>query len=362
MNQAQFQSLLEQQIGKGYIKNIVARVQSRDGRVDLAGAAGVADAQRRAAMTPDTPYFVASISKMYTAAMIMRLHEQGLLDLDHTISSYLPAALVDGIHVHKGNDYSHRLKVYQLVGQTSGLPDYYEDKPQGGRSLYDDLKCGAPDRAYSTEELIAIVRAIPPRFEPDARNGTKSHYSDTNYHLLGAIIEAVTGKPYAENLQQMVCEPLGLQHTYAFDASQPPRDTPPATIYFQDRALELPLLFSSFAAEGGIVSTTTESLIFLRAFLDGRLFDKKHFERMTRQWNTVYFPLQYGYGMMRFKMSRILSPFQPAPELIGHSGSTGSFAFYSPERALCFAGTTNQAAARSKPFRLMLQIANRLKS
>lgn len=362
MNQTQFQSLLERQIGKGHIKNIVARVQSRDSRIDLAGAAGVADAQGRVAMTPDTPYFIASISKMYTAAMIMSLHEQGSLDLDHTVSTYLPAALVDGIHVYKGNDYSHRLKVYQLLSQTSGLPDYYEDKPQGGHSLYDDLKRGAPDRAYSTEEMIALVRTILPKFEPDARNGTKSHYSDTNYHLLGAIIEAVTGKPYAENLLQTICEPLDLRHTYAFDASRPPRDTPPATLYFKDRALNLPLLFSSWVAEGGIVTTAAESLTFLRAFLDGKLFDKKHFERMTHQWNTVFFPLQYGYGMMRFKMSRILSPFQPVPELIGHSGSTGSFAFYSPERDLYFAGTVNQAATRSKPFRLMLQIANRLKS
>lgn len=361
MNQAQFQTLLKQQIGKGNVRNIVARVQSSDGRVDLAGASGFADADGRTPMSADTPYHIASVSKTYTAAMIMQLHDQGKLNLDQPIATYLPADLLAGIHVHRGHDYSHELKVYQLVAQTSGLPDYFEDKPKGGRSLYDDLKQGAPDRAYTTQELLAIVRDIPPKFEPDAKNGRKAHYSDTNYHLLGAIIEATTGQSYADNLQRMICEPLGLQNTYAFDASHP-RHPHPATIWFKQRALDLPLFLSSHAAEGGIVSTTAESVTFLRAFFAGELFAKPNFERMTRQWNGIFYPLQYGYGLMRFRLSRIMSPFQPAPELIGHSGSTGSFAFHSPERELYFAGTFNQSAAPGKPFRLMLQIANRLRS
>jgi D-alanyl-D-alanine carboxypeptidase len=360
MNQATFESWVTRQIGND-IKNIVVHVQSRDGRVDLAAAAGSADAERTTAMTVDTPYFIASVSKMYTAAMIIKLYEQGRLDLDNAISAYLPAALLEGIHVYKGRDYSQQIRVYQLVSQTSGLPDYFEDRPKGGRSLYDDLKRGAPDRSYTSEELMAIVRSIPPKFEPDARNGKRAHYSDTNYHLLGMIIEAVTGKSYTENLAHMISDPLGLQHTYAFNASQARSERKPAAIYFKDRVLDLPLFISSHVAEGGIVSTTAESLVFLRGFFDGKLFDKQHFERMTRQWNGIFFPIQYGYGIMRFKMSRILSPFQPAPELIGHSGSTGSFAFYSPERELYFAGTINQSAAPGRPFRLMLQLANQLK-
>lgn len=361
MDQPKFQSFIDKQIGAGGIKNIVAHVQSADGQVNLAAAAGTADPVTGTAMTVDSPYFIASISKTYTAAMIMMLYEQGLLDLDTTVSAYLPGKLLDGIHVYKGHDYSHELKVYQLMSQTSGLPDYFEGKPNGGRSLYDDIKHGAPDRSYTTEELMAIARGVPPRFEPDARNGRKAHYSDTNYHLLGAVIEAVTGKSYAENLTQLICNPLGLQHTYAFDARLMESRQKPAMIYFKDRALDLPLFISSHVAEGGLVSTTAESIIFLRAFFDGRLFDKKHFDRMMRQWNGVFFPLQYAYGLMRFKLPRILSPFQPAPEYIGHSGSTGSFAFYSPDRQLYFAGTVNQSSKPGKPFQLMIQIANALR-
>lgn len=353
MNQTKFEAFIRNQVGKGHIHNITAHIQSGDNRVNVSAAAGFASVTDQTPMTTDTPYFIASVSKMYTAAMIMRLHEQGKLNLDRMISEYLPAALLDGIHIYKGRDYSQQIRVYELLSQTSGLPDYFEDKPAGGRSLYDEIKNGAPDRAYSIEELMVIVRSLKPKSEPSAKK--RAHYSDTNYHLLGAIIESVTEQSYAQNLLTMICKPLELENTYAFAASQAESV---ATIYFKDRPLNVPLFIASHLAEGGIVSTTAESLVFLRAFFAGQLFDKAHFERMTREWNNIFFPIQYAYGIMRFSIPRIMSPFQRPPELIGHSGSTGSFAFYMPQRDFYLAGTINQSASPGKPFRLMLQMAN----
>ncbi len=361
MQQTQFATLIAAQVGKGAVKNIVAHVQSQDGTLDFASAAGLAHVASGVPMTVDTPYCIASVSKLYTVALIMRLYEQGLIDLDQPISAYLPAPLLEGIHVHHGRDYSQQLTVAQLVSQTSGLPDYFEDKPKGGQSLDEAFQAGAPDRGYSTPELMAITRSIPAKFAPAAHDGKKAHYADTNYHLLGAIIEAVTGQTYAAAVEQMICAPLGLRHTYALTAERVQSEPKFATIYAQDRALDLPLFLASHGAEGGIIATTRENLTFLRAFFDGKLFDAQHFTRMTRQWNSIFFPIQYAYGIMRFKMPRILSPFQPMPELIGHSGSTGSFAFYSPARALYMVGTLNQTNAPSKPFRLMLQIMSAIK-
>lgn len=361
MSQTEFETFVNNQVGKGGVQNITARVQSADGEKDFSAAAGFVDSARQSAMTPATPYFTASVSKTYTAAMVIYLHEAGKINLDALIADYLPADLLDGIHVYNGRDYSQQIKVYQLMSQTSGLPDYFEDKPRGGRSLYDELKAGMTDRAYSTAELMDIVRGLTPKFAPGAKDGKRAHYADTNYHLLGAIIEAVTGKSYADNLTEIICQPLGFKNTYAFDATLAGSRPKPAMIYVKDRPLDLPLFISSHAAEGGIVATTAETVIFLRAFFDGKLFDKAHFERMMRQWNGIFFPLQYAYGLMRFRIPRWLSPFQPTPELIGHSGSTGSFAFYMPSRGLYFAGTINQAATPGKPFRLMLQMANKVR-
>ncbi len=356
MNEAKLQTLLEKQINKGGVYNIVAGVQSQDGSVDISGAAGIADAEAGIPMTVDTPYLVASITKMYTATVIINLHDQGLLSLDKAISEYLPASLINGIHVHKGKDYSSQIKVYQLVNQTSGLADYFEDKPKGGHSLFDDLKQGR-DRAFDIEQVMAMVRGLSPRFEPGAKNGTKASYADTNYQLLGAIIESVTGKSVADNFQEMIFTPLDLKHTYVYDTAAPRPDAP-AAVYFKERVTNIPKFLTSNTPDGGIVSTVSENLIFLRAFFDGKLFDKKYFDRMTSRWNSIFFPLRYGYGMMQLKMPRIFSPFRPIPEFIGHSGSTGSFAFYCPKKALYLTGTVNQTASPSRPIRLMIQIAN----
>jgi CubicO group peptidase (beta-lactamase class C family) len=109
-----------------------------------------------------------------------------------------------------------------------------------------------------------------------------------------------------------------------------------------------------------LVSTVAESLAFLRGFFEGKLFDAGHLPRMTRRWNSLFFPIQYGYGLMRIKMPRVFSPFKPSAEFIGHSGASGSFAFAVPARGLYLAGTVNQAQAPGRPIRLMMHMENAL--
>jgi CubicO group peptidase (beta-lactamase class C family) len=98
------QSVLDMQIGKGNVYNAVAAVQSHDRSIDFIGSAGIVGAQTGAAMTEDTPYFIASVSKMYTAAIVMRLYEEKRIDLNAPIPQYLPATLTRAIHVYKGKE------------------------------------------------------------------------------------------------------------------------------------------------------------------------------------------------------------------------------------------------------------------
>jgi CubicO group peptidase (beta-lactamase class C family) len=345
------QTLLDKQIGRGNVYNIVTAVQSHDRRIDFVGAAGIADAQTGAAMTPDTPYFIASVSKMYTATIVMRLYEEKHIDLDAPISKYLPASLIRGIHVYKGTDYSDQIKVSELIAQTSGLADHEGDKPKGGKSVMDKLKAGQ-DLAIDTEEAIEIVRTLSPRFAPGKPG--KAHYSNTNYRLLGAIIESVTEKPMAVNIEEMIAAPLDLPNTYLFDWTTPRPDATPATVYFRKAPAIIPKYLSSNISDGGLVSTASECLIFLRAFFEGQLFDKALLDRMLA-WNSIFFPLRYGYGLMYFKLPRFFWP-HPLPEFIGHSGSTGSFAFICPSRSLYLAGTVNQASSPAKSFFLMIDL------
>jgi D-alanyl-D-alanine carboxypeptidase len=149
------QALLDTQIGKGHVHNVVAAVQSYDRSIDFVGAAGIADPGTGAAMTPDTPYFIASVTKMVTAAVVMRLQEEKRIDLQAPISDYLPPSLTQTIHVYKGKDYSNRIKIAHLLDQSSGLADYEADKPNGGKSVLEELKAGQ-DRTIDTAEAIEI--------------------------------------------------------------------------------------------------------------------------------------------------------------------------------------------------------------
>lgn len=330
------QTLIDKESRKSNTHSVLLGVQSADGRVNFQGAAGEA--------SPDSAYFIASITKMFTATVIMQLVDEERLDLDASVTDYLPGDLLDGIHVYEGIDHSHQLKVYQLIHQTSGLADYYEDE------FIEDFKNNR-DRAYNLDDVLTIVRGLKPSAAPDSG---KSYYSDTNYQLLGAIIEAITDCPVAQVFQDRIFGPLELDQTYVFDHTVQRSKSIP--LYNKSQRLDVPLALSSMAPDGGIVSTLADSLRFLRAYFDGDLFNKAHFERMY-QWNALFFPIQYGYGLMRFKLPRWMTLFRDTPELIGHSGSSGSFAFYAPRQKLYMAGTFNQIDKPSRPFNFMLKVA-----
>lgn len=331
------QALLNHEKKAAHTHTILLGVQSEKGGIKYRGAIGDA--------TPDSPYFIASVTKMYTTAVLLALADQRKLDLDAEISRYLPAQLLDGLHVYKGTDYSRQLKVYQLIHQTSGLADYFEG------SLLNDFKQNR-DQTYSVADTVDMARKLKPRFAPDSSGGRKSFYADTNYQLLGEIIESLTEQSLADVFRIHIFERLNLTKSYLF---QPDADIDQVLpLYHKDQPLHLPQAMASERGAGAIVSTVPDSLRFLRAYFNGELFQKKHFPRLYR-WNRLFFPMQYGYGLMRFKLPRLMTLFRKTPELIGHSGSSGSFAFYAPEEKLYFAGTFNQLDEPARPFNFLLR-------
>ncbi|MBC8509379.1 MAG: serine hydrolase [Chloroflexi bacterium] len=128
-------------------------------------------------------------------------------------------------------------------------------------------------------------------------------------------------------------------------------------MYFKENPLLIPLAMTSFGPDGGIVSTTEEMMVFIRAFFRGDLFPPDYFNEM-KQWNKIFYPLEYGVGLARFKLPRLFSPFKPMPELLGHSGLSGAFAFYSPDKNVYLTGTVNQIHHPDISFKLMLQLIN----
>jgi D-alanyl-D-alanine carboxypeptidase len=337
------------------VRNCVLSVMKGDGSFSWSGAAGVAHQDSQLPMSKDTPIFIASILKLYTATIIMRLQEQGALSLDDPMSKYLPEDLIKGIHVYKGKDYSREITIKQLLSNTSGIADYYTEKPKGGKSVF-ELLLENPERTWGEDETIEFARD---KLEPNFPPGTDASYSDTNFDLLGKIIEAITGQPLHTVYEDFIYRPLGLTHTWLIERSAPQIPIPPADVFYENR--NITNIRSNSAYWPYMVSTAQEMIIFLKALNEGRIVSKDTLKLM-HDWHKLEFPLQYGYGTMYFKLPPIMTKVTKMSPLWGHSGTTGSFLYYSQDMDLYLAGTVNQVDSKIKPFMLMMKVIRAVKS
>jgi len=304
-------------------------VESGEGALSWRGASGNLQADQR--------YFIASVTKMIVTVVVLRLRDEGRLTLDDPIRSHLGADLTHGLHVVDGVDRSDQITVRHLISNTSGLTDYFFGKGPDGKNAGDALLQGN-DEAWPLERIVERARTLKPRFLPGQRG--KVHYSDTNYELLGRIIETATGADIADVFDELVFRPLGLRETYAFRDES---DTTPAPMYYRDRPLHVPKYIASVTAEGGVVSTAAEVMAFLKAFFDGTFFPRATVDEL-KVWNRIYFPGQFdfGIGLERQWLPWVMSPFTPLGDLLGFWGQSGAFAFHNPQRDLFFTGTVNQ--------------------
>lgn len=371
-----FQELLHDLVTRQTIHHAVLAVSSGDGRLQWSGASGEARPDGTP-MQPDTPYFIASVDKLFTATIVFKLCERGHVGLNEPISTYLPRTLIEGTHRLDGVDYTDTITVRHLLGHTSGLADWLEDRPKGDRSMLERVT-EEGDRSLPIEDLLDIVRRLTPHFRPqpcEAMN-PKVRYSDTNFMLLAALIEAVTARPLHQVHEEMLFRPLNLRHTWVAGHSSPLEPAlEPATVWAGKEPLEIPRLMQSI---WGIFSTAEDGSRFLRALVRGDLFDDRAtLAKMQERWNRFGFPLdraalrlpswpiEYGLGIMRFHdpvlrlvghLPRAIAPIYPAPAVIGHTGSTGSWSFHCPRLNLFLSGTVDQAAAGAVPFRLVPKV------
>ncbi|MFJ6616112.1 serine hydrolase domain-containing protein [Kitasatospora sp. NPDC091335] len=156
--------------------------------------AGVGDLATRAAVPADGQVRIGSNTKTFTAVVVLQLVGEGRIDLDASVDTYLPG-LVRG----EGVD-GHGITVRQLLQHTSGLPDY--------EGLLDEASLR--QRYFEPRELLDMALGGKPVFAP----GEKFGYSSTNYVLAGLIVQRVTGRPLAEEIDRRIVRRIGLRHTY----------------------------------------------------------------------------------------------------------------------------------------------------
>jgi D-alanyl-D-alanine carboxypeptidase len=299
----------------------------------------------------DDQFFIASTTKLFVTAIIMQLRFEKKLLLEDKLLIHIPEEIISKLNFYNGVDYSNQITIKQLLAHTSGVPDYFEGRQENGKSLLDDLTSGI-DQYWSFNDIITETRKIKSTFMPDQKG--KALYSDTNFQLLGKIIETIEKKSFDLVLSERILKPLKLSNTFMYRDAD---DIRPKHMYYKENELIIPRAMSSFGPDGGIISTSKDLMTFLNAFFEGNIIPIEYIEKM-QIWNRIFYPLESGIGIHRLKLPWIFSPFKPIPEIIGHSGLSGAFAYFCPKKNLYMTGTVNQISNPDISFKLMIKILN----
>ena len=330
---AELQRLLDETVSDGFVPGAVLSV-SMPGYLPWNGASGIADGRRDMPMDPGTLMRLGSITKMFTAVVVLQLAEEGKIDLDETIGSYLPDIV----------PLADRTTIRHLLSHRSGVFDYLEDS----RFFIEAYR--NPERTYTPEELVGMVAQFGAAFEPGTEGAWK--YSSTNYVILGMLVEQVTGRALAEEMRQRIFDPLGLTHTFFAPDEVPAGDLAQGYIDASDRSdVSMTFVFGT----GNIISTADDLRRFVDALFGGRLLNADTLAMMTAVVDTggaYEMPeLEYGLGMMRARLEVGQGPEgDPRPDeistVVGHIGGIAGFrsaAWWVPESGITIALSLNQA-------------------
>jgi len=254
--------------------------------------AGVGDIATGSEVPVDGEVRVGSNTKTYTAVVVLQLVEEGLVQLDTPVESYLPG-LVRG----EGIDGS-AITVRQLLQHTSGLPEY----TTGIATEFEKIQ-----HAYmSPRDLIDLALAQPAHFAP----GERWEYSNTNYVLLGLLIERLTLRPIFEEITSRIIEPLGLEHTYfPTVGEQGFRGEHPSGYHVDSEGeqFDATRLDPSWGwAAGQMIATPSDLNEFMRAVLDGRLLDEATMAEMQKSVpseDELWPGSEYGLGLQSYPLS-----------------------------------------------------------
>jgi D-alanyl-D-alanine carboxypeptidase len=255
--------------------------------------------------TVGTKYRIGSITKMFTATMIFQLIEEGKLSLATPLATWFPQA-PNAVKITIGEMLSHRSGLHNFTNDSVYMS--YNTKPQ------------------TEEQMLAIIEKEKPDFEPD----TKAEYSNTNFVLLGYIVEKVTGRPYAEELKKRITSKIGLTDTY-YGGKANVANNEAYSYSFEGKWQQQPETDMSIpGGAGALVSTPTDLVKFIEALFAGNLISQSSLEQMKT--------MRDNFGMAMFTI-----PFYDR-KAYGHTGGIDGFSSmlaYFPEDKVAIAYIAN---------------------
>mgnify|MGYP001792275842 CR=1 FL=1 len=329
-----FQLALEKVLDDSNFPGISVSVMTPDGTT-WTQAQGVSDLELQTPLTPDDRFVIGSITKLFTATTVLQLAEEGTLGLDDRMGQWLPDIAARIPH-------GDRISIRQLLGHTSGIR-YYDEDAMAAIDANPELAL----QEWTPEDFIALIYDQEPLGEPG-----QFAYSNTNYELLGHIIEAATDNSLESLLHTRIFEPLGLQDTfYALPENIPGGYVKSYQDLDQDGVLEnlLSQVHPSLSvkeASGGIVSTPMDLTDFAQALFSGELLAPESLQAMLETRNP-FDDIEYGLGVMYDELPMV-------GRLQGHDGAQDIFGwranlYHLPDLNMTVAITANSYSKEADP-------------
>ncbi|MFM9443672.1 serine hydrolase domain-containing protein [Streptomyces acidiscabies] len=294
---------------------------------------GVLDRESGAPMDIHARFRIGSVSKTFSSVVLLQLVQEGRLTLDAPVNQYLPGLLPDD-----------RITVRDLLTHRSGLADYTDDMFEHTVPGFESVR----NRVFSYQELLDLSLALPRTTEP----GVSYRYSNTNFVVVGMLIEKLTGTPVAAQYEKRIFKPLGLRDTlYVHPGTKIPGFH--VRGYLHPDEAGAPLVDSteqtvSWAqSAGAVISSPADLNTFTTALMRGRLLSPEMLDAMrtvtpTDTTNTRF----YGLGLRRYDLTC-------GVQVFGHTGTvqgfyTYTFATKDGKRALsAMANTSNKGSANT---------------
>ena len=270
---------------------------AENGKVVYKGGVGLANMEWNIPNTPDTKFRLGSITKQFTATVILQLVEQGKIKLDGKLSDYLP---------DYRKDVGNKVTIHNLLTHTSGIPSYTSQP-----GFFENVS----RNPYKVDEFVKKYASGDLEFEP----GSKFVYDNSGYFLLGAIIERVTGKPYEQVLQENIFNPVGMKNTGYDHHDTIIAKRAAGYVKTHDSFANAPYLDMSIPYAAGSLYSTVEDLYLW----DQALYTDKLLSAQSKALMYTPFLENYAYGWSiqnaSFKVNNVDVP------VITHGGGINGF-------------------------------------
>ncbi|RKE95357.1 serine hydrolase domain-containing protein [Ichthyenterobacterium magnum] len=302
--------------------------------------------KNKASVTKHSAFKIASSTKLFVATLILQLQEEGKLNVNDKVSSYLKEIEYldfENLHIIDDIKYAKDITIEQLLSHRSGLADIFTDREEA----FFEMLMQNPNKQYTPKSLIELYYQLNLNREPHFKPNEGWYYSDINYLLLGLIIEQIDKTKLAQSIRNRIIEPLKMENTFFEFYEEPKKEFNQISQYLGQ------INFSNFNTSfdwsgGGLVSTNSDLAIFIKALFNYKLINQESLTKMVNVKFTKEHESRYGLGVYEFIVNEDV--------YYGHFGFYNTFVGYCPKTKTAISYSISQATPDFNSYKFISQL------